>query len=171
MYLVCVVPTETTRGHWIPGIGVTDCCKWPCGSQKSIPGLLKEISALLAPEPSPQPLGQKFLLRDPFYKNILSVQFSFLSIGRNLVTGKMAATKIKMPTSVGHWEIFQTNPMLSCYFCILSGAAGHSFHHVHWNFLPVFNQSCKLGIFSLCQTESEGTFLGLLRVWECGIRL
>lgn len=72
---------------------------------------------------------------------------------------------IKCPPSVGHW-VFQTNPKISCYFCIPSRAVGHSFHHVHWNFLPVFNQSCKLGIL-----ESEGTFLGLLRMWECGIRL
>lgn len=131
----------------------------------------KDVSTLNPWVISPTPWPEIFL-REHFYKNILSVQFSFLSIGRYLVTRKNDCHQnIKCPPSVGHWEVFQTNPVISCHFCTPLTAAGHSFHHVHWNFFPLFNQSCKLGIFSLCQAESEGTFVGLLRVWECGIRL
>lgn len=28
---VCLVFTEASRGHWIPGTGVTDSCALPCG--------------------------------------------------------------------------------------------------------------------------------------------
>lgn len=53
---MCVVPLEARRVCWIPGPGVTDDCKPPCGCWELVSGPLRDQPVLLTSEPvSPAP--------------------------------------------------------------------------------------------------------------------
>lgn len=91
-------------------------------------------------------------------------QLSFLSTDGHILSGKWLPPKHKIPFKPRSLRTVIDKPhdLLSSHLCPFKSS--WAFHHAHWNFLPIFDQSCKLGKFSLYQTECEGAFLMLLGV-------